>query len=1536
MSNTETSESERELLLFSEIEQRARNFALNGIIHPFDWHQEVEGLLSNEVITETLGSLKALSVDGYIERVLEPAESIGRPSAKATMQKLRGKIYSESELGPLYALEIELEYGDKTRRLAIIGQNRDVNNGVWGPQHHLEAGRLIEEYSSRSLPIVTLIDTPGADAGTEANLQNQAHSISRLIAIMANVKTPTFGLIYGFGYSGGAIPLGTTNLMMAVRGAVFNTIQPKGLANIARQYNLSWQESARYVGVSPCELYQRGAIDGVLDWDPADDGDDISNLVSAIFTGIEQIEAAAKAEVESNPLVSRDYVNSVHADQQHQSGFNELQRAANFYLSRGVSNFPNVYAHALKYLRSLSLRTRIRSTTTSAYGRLADEEIPQGDLDQRNQHIREASFQRWLSDPEKLVYNEQLTKLWGAYQKSHSELDVSRNRITSLILGDPQKNHEEAEKNLSFDLCLQLYNRWKADASFNFIEMGRLLTEKAADASDNLPDIPDKDITVLDVLYTPSLKNSLRQEFQNLLIFDALYDSIITNFGEIAEESKQFQTLSEETLRNILDNSLESATNKISQVMATDQATGQAGDKATVDNSEATANFADWLRHFVKYSKRGDFLNNLEEWKRVIFPRLSESLLVLITYFFENLVPEFMESQLHGKQYSGKINPGRIGKRKDFWNQLNIAYQDLLVQRVLDANKRLKKTTVAAFRDGYMEDFKETNEQLMTANPVAFPGFRQSIEKALNNDVTPCGIVTGTGRFKLFGANDNPRVGLAISNVAFQAGAFDMAGAEKMCALLLDCARQQLPVVCFISSGGMQTKEGPSSLFSMPIVNDRITRFISETGLPVVVFGFGDCTGGSQASFVTHPLVHTYYLSGADIPFAGRVVVPSFLPSISTVANYLAKTPGAMQGLVKNPFADGLDEKLLEVDPNITVPKDSVEEIVARVLAGSAKMEVTEPAVEEEVVYRAIDLMGEIKKVLIHARGCTAVKLIRVAQSMNIDVLLVQSDPDMDSVAVDMLRESDEVVCLGGQTPDESYLNAQSVIAIANNRRIDALHPGIGFLSETSSFARVCRSNDLNFIGPRADSMDTMGNKSNAIHTAMANDVPVVPGSHGILTSAEATAVVAEEIGYPVLLKAVHGGGGKGIKIVRHAGEMRESFITVYNEARAAFGNGDIYLEKFVESMRHIEVQILRDVEGTTKIVGVRDCTVQRNNQKVIEESASTMLPEALSVQACSAAERLANAVEYFGAGTVEFIYDLKSRAIYFMEMNTRLQVEHPVTEWTSGVSIVGEQFNIASRKTITHLDPKSEGFAIEARITAEKARLDSNGVIDFLPTPGLVTECRFPERTDMEVISMVADGKTVSPFYDSLIAQLIVHGTDRNDAIAKLLEVLEQTTIKGVCTNIPLLKRILTDATFINGDYDTNYLPIFLNTLDKDLLIEEMSYTGVDKADSELGNLRIAGTDELKVISPMTGVFYLTPSPQEPDFVAVGSKVNLSHTLCQVEAMKLFTHISLSSVPGSGEIFEADKEYEIVRVNQANTAQVNAGDLLFVVRPAF
>lgn len=1516
-----------DLLLFANAEKVAKDYAFNNVKHPYSWHTKVSGLLTETEINKELKTLKSLSVDDYISRVLDPAEAGSRPSAKTILRKLKGKVHKEVDSGSLYAVEVDLAFSGKTRRVGILAQNRAVKNGVWGPEHHMEACRLVRDWSKRSIPIVTFMDTPGADAGAEANSNNQAHSISRLIAEMNSASVPTIGIIYGLGYSGGAIPLAATNILLVVRSAVFNTIQPKGLANIARQYNLSWQESAAYVGISPSELFSRNVVDGIIKWGPEDRDSDLNTLIESIATGFDAIEAEAADLVANDPLVFEDYEKLIQRYSKERPELTKLEQQGKFSVYNGTSAFPSAFDHSTAHMRYMTMRSRISSTRIDAYGRLAEEEIPQGDLAERTRQIRNASFDRWHNDPDKLIYQDSLFKAWTNFKQKRGDMNVPRGRLTSMLLGDPQKNFREARRSLCFQVSLYLYNRWKADAEFNFLRLSQLIGEPKKGGTDNtLYNKKDIDITILDLVYAPDLAETFATEFENTRIFDALYNTIINRFGDIAEETQAFHTLSKESLSNILDSSLEKATSAVAEHNTSD--TEEVSDK---ESARQSAQFAGWLKYFTKFRKRGEFLTDVEEWKRVYFPRLSDSLLVLITFFFEDLIPEFLGSQQEGKPYEGRINPGRIGKRKDFWNQLNIAYKDLLVQRVLDSYKRQKKSTVAAFKETFFSEFEETNADLMTSNPVSFPGFRISIEKALSNGITPCGVVTGLGQLK---SGEKQTVGVVISNVLFQAGAFDMAGAQKLCDLMVECANKGLPIVAFVSSGGMQTKEGANALFSMAITNDRITQFVEQTGLPFIVFGFGDCTGGSQASFVTHPLVHTYYLSGTDLPFAGRVVVPSFLPSMCTVSNYLCRTPGTMRGLVKHPFAEGLDAKLREVDPTISIPNDSIEDVIQRVLEGRSLVQDEQLALQPEAPAIARDLIGPINRVLIHARGCTAVKLIRIAQQLDKEVLLVQSDPDMDSVAVDMLRDKDEVVSLGGQTPDESYLNGISVITIGKRYGADSLHPGIGFLSENADFARLCRKHDLNVVGPMAKSMDTMGNKSNAIHTAMSNKVPVVPGSHGILTSAEATAKVAEEIGYPVLLKAVHGGGGKGIKVVREPHEIREAFNTVFVEARSAFGNGDLYLEKFVESMRHIEIQILRDSHGNTKILGLRDCTVQRNNQKVLEESGSTMLSKKLEKDAYKAAEALADAVDYIGAGTVEFIYDLANKAIYFMEMNTRLQVEHPVTEWTSEISIVTQQFKIAEGASIADLKPASNGFSIEARITAEKAALNKNGDIEFLPTPGLVIECNFPERDDMELIASVGTGKTISPFYDSMIAQLIVHGTDRDDAIKKLLEILDETSIKGVCTNISLLKRILNDDTFRKGVYDTGYLPAFLDSLDKDELIEEMAYTGVEEEQSGIEDLLIEGTDEIKVLSPMTGIFYSAPAPTEPEYAPVGKQMRVSDTLCQIEAMKLFTQISLTSVKGANEVFTSDKSYEIVRVNQANGAQVNSGDLLFVVKP--
>ncbi len=1033
------------------------------------------------------------------------------------------------------------------------------------------------------------------------------------------------------------------------------------------------------------------------------------------------------------------------------------------------------------------------------------------------------------------------------------------------------------------------------------------------------------DMTILDVLLNEELRHDFIKECENLLLFDAFYDEAIGRLETIAHEAQTDQVLSFASAEKLIDNSLSAAGVSLKIPVAD-----------AIDQAALKSQLFDWYQRILKMPKGVEFFRIIEEWKKLSFAHLADALFVIVTYFFGTLLNSYVVAERGGKSYQGRITPRNIGRRKDFWNRLNMAYNDLQMQGVLRKVKANNKFGYQEIIDRYFDQWESRYDDLLSSDPCSFPGFRLSIENALNNNLPPCGVITGIGELKETneGAIANPRVGVVISNVQFQAGAFDMASAEKVCRLLVECAEQSLPVVCFISSGGMQTKEGAGALFSMAAVNDRITRFVRDHDLPVIIFGYGDCTGGAQASFVTHPLVQTYYFSGTSMPFAGQIVVSSNLPLKSILSNYLSVTPGSMQGLVKHPFYPELEENLAEVDAEIPHPKNSVEGVIAGILSGGLE-EQTPIVVAQRSVITEEELIRPTRKVLIHARGCTAAKLISIAQQQDIDVVLVQSDPDMESTAVDQLRPQDTVVCIGGNTPDESYLNAKSVLNVAENEGVDSLHPGIGFLSENSGFAELVRSRGINFIGPPVSSMETMGNKSNAINTALRLKVPVVPGSHGIMTNVERAAEVALDIGYPILIKAVHGGGGKGIQVVEGPQDFEQLFYRVGLEARSAFGNGDVYLEKYVTSLRHIEAQLLRDTHGNTRVLGIRDCSVQRDKQKVIEESGSTMLPNDLLATVLRSTADIADEVGYVGAGTVEFIYDLRSNAVYFMEMNTRLQVEHPVTEWTSGVNIVAEQFRIASGESIADLKITDQGYSIEARVTAERLVVRAGGEVIFRPHPGQIEECIFPEEEGVEIIAAVGPGKFVSPYYDSMVAQLVVHAESRDAAADKLIDYLGRVVITGICTNIPLLRMILADEVFRKGIYDTNYLPEMLQRIDIKALINEIESDGGGKGESIDSNaVRIDGSDELKVLSPATAIFYSAPSPSEPEYVAVGQKISVTETLCQLEAMKVFNPLTLKDFNVGGVVYDPDRSYQVTRVNISDGQQVNAGDLLFVVKP--
>ena len=1508
--------------LFLQAEQLAIDFSLFRHTGRLSQQQQLGGLLSEKTITTTLKQLKKLSVDDYITRTILPTETKSRPGAKSVLRHFNGNVLKEVHMGPLYAMELELDLGSTHRRVGFLAQERTSNNGVWMPEHHLKAIDIIHEFAEYSIPLVTIIDTPGADAGEIANRENQAHSISRLITEMGLLDIPTVGLILGNGYSGGAIPLATTNILLSVRDGVFNTIQPRGLASIARKYKISWQECAKYVGVSPYELYKQGYIDGIIDYIPDEGGLNFENLRQGILSSIESIEKGVKKFVNQNSYVFSHYRRCIRRFINPSEHFERLQKQSSLSRSKDSTSHLNIFGTSYRYLRYLTLRNRISSTTIEQYGRLSRLEIPKGDLEDRIEKEHRDAFLQWLNSPLAIKYDNVLKKSWNNYQYFKKHLHEQRGKFRKFILGDPVENYRHSVQDLNLCFGFHLYNLWKIGAPSNFRSLIDYLQREAMDS----PIKAQNELTVLDVILSSDLRTRIVIECKNFIIFDLIYDNIVSKLIAIAKEAKESNTISKESVKHLIDDSLNQVIARSAPKLS----------KVPLQNNDVEDDlrnqFIEWLHNFIKHPKRNEYLKSVEEWKKIAFPRFSEPLFAVITFIFEHLLPSYYESESGRKTYNGTINLRNIGI-KDFWNRLTIAYHDLLIHDVLTRNKRSKKIGGRVIIEKFFSDFREFKSNLMTCDPANFPGFRISIEASIAKGITPCGILTGTARFKANG--QSRRVGVVVSNLEFQAGAFDMASAEKFCKLLVVCAQRNYPVICFISSGGMQTKEGAGALFSMAIVNDRITRFVLDNDLPVLCFGFGDCTGGAQASFVTHPLVQTYYFSGTNMPFAGQIVVPSYLPTTSTLSNYLSKVSGAMQGVVKHPFFHDLDTQLKEIDPQIPEARETVEEVIIRILKGELTLEEPEDELETKTV-GSIDLMKKVNRVLIHARGCTAVKLITIAQRLGINIVLVQSDADMDSVAAEMLTENDTLVCLGGNTSDESYLNAQSVIRIAERENVDSLHPGIGFLSENPYFASLCQYHQVNFIGPPVHCMELMGNKSNAINTALKLKIPVVPGSHGVITNPEAAAQIADKIEYPVVIKAVHGGGGKGIKILESPDNFYEIFLQMMAEAKSAFGSSDLYIEKCVTSLRHVEVQILRDRFGNTKILGLRDCTVQRNNQKIIEESGSTLLPEDLREALFSYSKAIADDIGYIGAGTVEFMYDLKDTKVYFMEMNTRLQVEHPVTELVTGIDIVATQFDIASGKSIESLDVTSSDYAMEVRITAEKVALDASGNIIFIPDPGEITDYHFPKKKGMHIISTVAKNKIIPSFYDNMIIQLICHGTNRENTIKKLLEYLNSVRIQGVYTNIPLLKLILSDEQFREGNYDTTFITKFLGRIDSKKLIKDTEeFAGDLNRVIDIDSLKIEGSDEMKVIAPSSGVFYITPSPSEPVFVTVGDTITAEKTLCLIEAMKVFQPISLTSFNNENStIYSEDFSYQIIRINPANAQTVNTGDLLFVIKP--
>ena len=440
-----------------------------------------------------------------------------------------------------------------------------------------------------------------------------------------------------------------------------------------------------------------------------------------------------------------------------------------------------------------------------------------------------------------------------------------------------------------------------------------------------------------------------------------------------------------------------------------------------------------------------------------------------------------------------------------------------------------------------------------------------------------------------------------------------------------------------------------------------------------------------------------------------------------------------------------------------------------------------------------------LKKVLIANRGEIAVRIIRACREMGIRTVAIYSEADKNALHKTL---ADESICIGPAASSKSYLNIKAILEATCLTGADSIHPGFGFLSENSNFAKICDEMGIKFIGPNYKLIELLGNKSKAKETMKRCGVPVVPGSEGLIYSKEQAITLAEQIKYPVILKASAGGGGRGIRIAYSKEELEKEYDIVKKEALISFNDDSLYMEKYIENPRHIEIQVLADEHGNCIHLGERDCSIQRRNQKILEETPSSILDEKTRNKMGEIAVKAVKEIGYTNAGTIEFLVD-KNKDFYFMEMNTRVQVEHPVTEMVTGIDIIKEQIKIASGEKLnyTQKDIKLNGHSMEVRINAENP--DKN----FMPSPGTITGLHLPGGNGIRIDTAIYSGYKVPPTYDSMLAKVIVHGNSRQESIAKMKSAIAEFVIEGIQTNIDFILKILDNKNFIDNNYDTSFI---------------------------------------------------------------------------------------------------------------------------------
>lgn len=1464
---------------------------------------EYRGCLNNNEILEKVKLADELDSYNFYDKFIAPTEGPGlevRLSAKDIFNELNTKIISFFESGPLFVAHCILfspKDSSTYRELGFIGQNHKKARGIFQPEHHHKTIEYLRLFENLNIPVITFMDTPGADAGAIANSKLQSHSISACISQFAKIRVPIVGIIAGAGNSGGAIPYATADRVLCFEDAYMSTIHPAALADIVRRLGFTKEQCAKFVRISSYQLCIDGIVDAIIKINGISGNENMDNLEYAIFDAVEDIE---QGYIKRHNIIDLKTLKNAYphylANHLTNSKTGKIHNIFSTYLQREYekeSSDPLTFIeYSRKVERSIRLRTRLKFTTASYWHNQSDT------IDQNKKYISAPSTDADEEDTTAGEYIEKLGTIKISFLPEEFQKAIHRefgsHRIRNVFeFRLKEKKSKRRKHRIAYEYILFLISAHK-NKTPDFLKYFIQHISKNYDFPIEFIETSDKDPQdlkeLIDYIY-PQLIYHSDQMIKLFKIIKYCFD----NINKIIPSIKREHEFSKSDAEKLL--------------------------KANIENDPEV--FQKWIFRNAKHHIIA--VNNILKGMKRQYPRIPIELFNVMEAILTTNIPSLYQSK-----YKAKITPKNTSE--DYWIKLDRAYKDTIISNILDRVKKEKKHIIVDDILQFFSGFSELDRDIVSINPTNFPEFSRSIIKSLKGKYYNA-LISGTAYFK-DKQDQSIKVGLIISNSTFQAGSTDMASGEKFARAFSYFGQNNLPVIMFISSGGMQTKEGTGSLFTMSIANDAINKYLEYADLPVICFPFRDCTGGAQASFVTHPDIHTFYLSGTELPFAGARVVPEPLPYPCRLSNYLVAVDDAMSGLVKNPFDSFIDSEFIKLgDPELKIPTLSIQEVISKILIKQIKKLHEKPITAQVPTLKPKKL--QFTKVMIPNRGDVAINLIKKLRRKGITPILGHSRSDRFSLAYTQASIYGHTVELGPGPVSQSYLKKFNIIQAAKTFGAEAIHPGIGFLAENHDFSKLCNDNQLVFIGPSPDSIRLMGDKAMAREIMVNNNIPVVPGSDGTVNDLENAKKVSSRIKYPVMLKAAYGGGGRGMRMVFSEDELETSFNEAFYEAKSSFGAGDIYIEKLIQKPRHIEVQVLADMEGNTLILGERDCTVQRNHQKLIEESPSPVLPQDLREKVFEYARKAVGASNYHNAGTVEFIMDIENNDIYFMEMNTRLQVEYAVSEMVTDQDIISHQINIAQGNAlpISQKDINFNGYAIEVRINAESINKDGS----ITPRTGIIEDVRFPDHNWLRIDTYIYPGCRISPYYDSMIAKIIVWGEDRKQGIQRMIEVLNQTVIKGVPTNIPLQKLILKNNIFQSGEYSTAFLKELLENEN----ISEL-YQDTEKEQQEAQNLfsseniNIPDSNMVKVLANIDGVFYRSSNPKANPFIEIGDIIDTGTTICLLESMKKYYPIKLelfTHSPSDDPVYPA-KRYKVIQFLVEDASEVEKGQAVIIIQP--